>query len=94
MSEQTGFLQRDGEQIAWRAVAGAGPAVVWLGGFRSEMTGTKAQALAKWAQARGRAYVRFDYFGHGASSGDFVLGAVTRWRGDALAVIDAESAEF
>jgi pimeloyl-ACP methyl ester carboxylesterase len=89
MGETAGFLQRDSERIAWRAVDGAGPTVVWLGGFKSEMNGTKAQALADWAQARGRAYVRFDYFGHGASSGDFILGTVTRWRGDALAVIDA-----
>ena len=62
--------------------------MVWLGGFRSDMTGTKAQALADWAAANGRAYVRFDYFGHGASSGALADGAVTRWREDALAVID------
>lgn len=72
MSEETGFLARpDGEQVAWGKVAGAGPTVVWLGGFRSDMAGTKAQAIAEWAQATGRAYVRFDYFGHGESSGDF-----------------------
>ncbi len=88
MSETVGVLERDGETIAWRAVAGSGPTVVWLGGFKSDMAGTKAQALADWALARGRAYVRFDYFGHGESSGDFIEGTVTRWRGDALAVID------
>jgi pimeloyl-ACP methyl ester carboxylesterase len=88
MGETTGFLERDGERIAWRAVSGGGPTLVWLGGFKSDMTGTKAQALADWAGARGRAYVRFDYFGHGESSGDFTLGTVTRWRADALAVID------
>ena len=89
MSEETGFLDRgDGERLAWRRVAGRGPTVVWLGGFNSDMAGTKAQALADWALAAGRAYVRFDYFGHGESSGAFVDGTITRWRADALAVLD------
>lgn len=88
MGETTGFLERpDGARIAWRRVDGAGPTVVWLGGFRSDMAGTKAQALADWALATGRAYVRFDYFGHGESSGDFAEGTITRWREDALAVL-------
>jgi hypothetical protein len=90
MSQEVDFLQRpDGERIAWRRVAGAGPTVVWLGGFRSDMTGTKAQALADWATASGRGCVRFDYLGHGESSGDFrAKGTITRWREDALAVLD------
>ena len=90
MSETAGFLGRpDGERLAWRRVAGAAPTVVWLGGFRSDMTGTKAQALADWARSRGRAYLRFDYLGHGESSGDFqALGTITRWREDALSVLD------
>ena len=89
MPETSGFLQRgDGERLAWRRVDGAGPTVVWLGGFRSDMTGTKAQALAEWAARAGRAYVRFDYFAHGESSGDFRAGTITRWREDALAVLD------
>jgi hypothetical protein len=89
MTESAGKLDRpDGEQIAWRAVAGVGPTVVWLGGFRSDTAGTKAQALADWAMDRGRAYLRFDYFGHGESSGDFAHGTITRWREDALAVLD------
>ncbi len=89
MGEIAGLLTRpDGASIAWRHVAGAGPTVVWLGGFRSDMAGTKAQALADWALASGRAYVRFDYFGHGESSGDFADGTITRWREDALAVLD------
>jgi pimeloyl-ACP methyl ester carboxylesterase len=90
MSETSGYLPRtDGERLAWRRVAGEGPTVVWLGGYRSDMTGTKAEAIADWAQAKGRGYVRFDYFGHGASSGDFAAGgSITRWREDALAVID------
>lgn len=90
MGETAGFLERDdGERLAWRRLAGAGPTVVWLGGFRSDMAGTKAQALARWAEARGRACLRFDYLGHGESSGDFgAKGTLTRWREDALAVID------
>jgi pimeloyl-ACP methyl ester carboxylesterase len=89
MGETSGYLTRpDGERLAWRRVDGVGPTVVWLGGFKSDMTGTKAQALADWAQASGRAYLRFDYFGHGQSSGDFADGAITRWREDALAILD------
>jgi pimeloyl-ACP methyl ester carboxylesterase len=89
MGETVGGLDRPGgERIAWRRVAGAGPTVVWLGGFRSDMAGTKAQALADWALARSRAYLRFDYFGHGESSGDFRQGTITRWREDALAALD------
>jgi pimeloyl-ACP methyl ester carboxylesterase len=89
MSEIQGRLARpDGEEIAWRRVEGRGPTVVWLGGFKSDMAGTKAQALADWAQASGRAYLRFDYLGHGESSGDFVAGTISRWREDALAVTD------
>lgn len=89
MTETSGFLERPhGARLAWRRVVGAGPTVVWLGGFKSDMAGTKAQALADWALARGRSYVRFDYFGHGESDGDFAEGTITRWREDALAVLD------
>jgi hypothetical protein len=90
MSERAGKLDRpDSEQIAWRCVDGRGPQVVWLGGFRSDMTGAKAEALADWATAAGRGYLRFDYLGHGQSSGDFqAKGTITRWREDALAVLD------
>ena len=90
MGEISGFLDRpDGERLAWLRVEGSGPAVVWMGGFKSDMTGTKAQALADWARDAGRAYIRFDYFGHGESSGDFARGTISRWREDALAVLDA-----
>jgi pimeloyl-ACP methyl ester carboxylesterase len=89
MSETAGKLVHpDGAKLAWRRVAGVGPTVVWLGGFRSDMAGTKAEALADWARASGRAYLRFDYFGHGESDGDFARGTITRWREDALAVLD------
>ncbi len=62
--------------------------MVWLGGFKSDMAGTKAQALAEWAARAARGYVRFDYFGHGESDGEFRDGTITRWREDALAVLD------
>jgi len=79
-----------GHSIAYlkRPAKANGPGVLWLSGFKSEMTGTKAAALDQWATRTGRGYTRFDYFGHGASSGDFRHGTISRWREDALAVID------
>jgi len=63
-------LQRpDGNTVAYARTAGRTPTVVFLGGFRSDMTGTKAVALEAWAQRTGQAYLRFDYLGHGQSSG-------------------------
>lgn len=78
----------DGETIAYMMRAGKHPGVVWLGGFKSEMSGTKATALDAWAAREARAYLRFDYLGHGRSSGDFRKGTISRWRNDALTVID------
>jgi len=86
--ESSGFLDHGGERLAWRRVEGGGPTVVWLGGFRSDMTGTKAQMLAERAAQRGGGFLRFDYSAHGASTGDFADGCISRWRGDALAMID------
>jgi len=68
---------------------GAGPALLWLGGFKSEMTGIKAIALDRWAQQTGRGIVRFDYSGHGESSGDFAAGTISRWLEESIAVFDA-----
>ncbi|XBQ16743.1 MAG: alpha/beta hydrolase [Oceanicaulis sp.] len=82
------FIDRDGERLAYVRREGSGPGVVFMGGFRSDMDGTKAMALDAWAQQTGRAFVRFDYFAHGASSGDWAEATITRWREDALAVID------
>jgi pimeloyl-ACP methyl ester carboxylesterase len=76
----------DGVSIAVRRVPGVEPGVVWLGGFRSDMKGSKAEALAEWAAARGRAFVRFDYSGHGESAGRFVDGTISRWLAESLAV--------
>lgn len=80
-----------GRQIAFQQQAGAGPGVVFLGGFRSDMTGTKAQHLADWARAQGRAFLRLDYSGHGQSGGDFLDGSIGDWFEDALAVIAARA---
>jgi pimeloyl-ACP methyl ester carboxylesterase len=84
-----GILPRqDGATIAYHRVAGAAPGVVFLGGFRSNMTGTKALFLDEYCRRRRRAFLRFDYFGHGASSGDVALGTIGRWADDAVTVID------
>jgi hypothetical protein len=88
MTKAEGWLESDGVRLAWKRTGGAGPTLLWLGGFQSEMVGTKAEALAAWAEARGRDFLRFDYFGHGASGGAFEDGTITRWRADALAVLD------
>jgi pimeloyl-ACP methyl ester carboxylesterase len=66
---------------------GRGPTVVWLGGFRSDMRSTKAEALDSWARERGRAFLRFDYSGHGESEGAFEDATVSRWLEDSLAVL-------
>jgi pimeloyl-ACP methyl ester carboxylesterase len=77
--------------IAVLARRGRGPGVVWFGGFRSEMTATKATHLDQWAEGAGRAFVRFDYSGHGASGGRFEDGTLSRWLDEALAVVRART---
>jgi len=78
----------DGETIAYHHSRGEGTGLVWLGGFMSDMEGSKVLTLEGWAQAAGRPFTRFDYFGHGASSGAFRDGTISRWRDDALRVVD------
>jgi pimeloyl-ACP methyl ester carboxylesterase len=73
-------------RIAVRHRSGDSPGLFWLGGFKSDMQGTKAQALDRWAQAHGRACLRFDYSGHGESGGDFKDGTIGRWLAESLAV--------
>jgi pimeloyl-ACP methyl ester carboxylesterase len=81
MQERIGTL---GETpLAYRALDGKGPGVVFLGGFHSDMTGSKAAYLAEWCANRGRAYLRFDYSGHGASGGRFEEGTIGQWTDDA-----------
>lgn len=78
----------DGTHLAYHRTPGAAPGVVFLGGFTSDMTGIKATTLERWCRGRGRAFVRFDYSGHGASSGRFADGTIGRWAQEALAVLD------
>lgn len=76
-----------GRRIAYHRTRGRAPGVVFLGGFRSDMTGTKAAFLQDWAAREGRAFLRFDYSGHGASGGDFLDGCIGDWFEDALAAL-------
>lgn len=90
MKEEHGTLDRgDGIALAWRRLPGRGPGVVFLGGFNSDMTGTKAEFLAGWCEARGTPFLRFDYSGHGASGGRFVDGTIGRWAEDAARIVAA-----
>jgi pimeloyl-ACP methyl ester carboxylesterase len=73
-------------KIAVRTREGKSPGLFWLGGFKSDMNGTKAEALDRWAENAGRACVRFDYSGHGESGGDFTEGTIGRWLEESLAV--------
>ncbi len=79
----------DRRSIAVRARDGAAPGLFWLGGFNSDMKGTKAEAIDNWADGHGRACTRFDYSGHGESSGDFADGTIGRWLEESVAVFSA-----
>jgi len=76
-----------GRRIAYHATEGQGPTVVFLGGFKSDMEGTKALHLEDWARARGQAFLRFDYTGHGQSSGAFTDGCIGDWAADAETIL-------
>ncbi|MXW87927.1 MAG: alpha/beta hydrolase [Boseongicola sp. SB0667_bin_21] len=82
------FLMHDGRRLAYSQIEGTGPGVVFLGGFRSDKEGTKALDLEQWAQEAGRAFLRFDYSGHGESSGDFLDGTIGDWASDAAAIVN------
>lgn len=82
------FDRGDGVRLAYMLTSGRTPAVVFLPGFRSDMTGDKASHLARFCEERGHAMLRFDYSGHGASEGVFEQGTIGRWTEDALALID------
>lgn len=87
--QSSGRLDRgDGVELAWMKGDGRSPTIVFLPGFRSDMTGDKAQSLAAFAEARGVGMLRLDYSGHGQSGGRFEDGTIGRWRDDALAAID------
>src|SRR5690606_11708193 len=88
MSDVQTLIRPDGETLAFKAVKGDGSTVIWIGGFRSDMEGTKALALDAAARKRGWNYVRYDHFAHGVSSGDWKQATIGRWREDAVALID------
>ena len=85
MSKQ--FKTAQVRHLAYDRIEGDGPGVVFLGGFRSDKEGTKALYLEDWAVRRGRAFLRFDYSGHGQSSGEFLDGSIGDWAEDAAAII-------
>lgn len=78
----------DDSRLAYTHHAGSGPGILFLSGFNSDMQGNKALALDAWCRQRGRQFTRFDYFGHGQSSGAVEEGCIGRWRDDALTVLD------
>jgi pimeloyl-ACP methyl ester carboxylesterase len=85
--DETQWLDRgDGLRLAYERINGAGPTFLWLSGFKSDMAGTKAEALARWAGAAKQGFVRFDYSGHGRSEGAFADGTIGRWLADAEAI--------
>ncbi|WP_406721081.1 alpha/beta hydrolase [Thioclava litoralis] len=84
----TDFLTTpEGRKIGYNRIEGSEPGIVFLGGLRSDMEGTKALALEQWAKAQGKSFLRFDYSGHGVSSGTFEEGAIGDWFEDAMAAI-------
>jgi pimeloyl-ACP methyl ester carboxylesterase len=83
----TEIITPEGRRIAYQYNDGGGPAVIFLGGFRSDMEGTKAVFLHDWARREGRAFIRFDYSGHGQSSGRFEGGCIGDWAEDAAAIL-------
>jgi len=89
MTELQMLSTAEGRRIAYRRQPGVGPGVVFLGGFRSDMTGTKAAYLSDWAATRGRAFLRLDYSGHGQSDGAVEDGAIGDWFEDARSALDA-----
>lgn len=85
----TEYLETETGVIAFDKLEGTGPGVVFLGGFKSDKEGTKAIFLEEWARTSGRAFLRFDYTGHGQSSGDFLDGGIGDWALDAMNAITA-----
>ncbi|WP_371226634.1 alpha/beta fold hydrolase [Roseovarius sp. 2305UL8-3] len=87
MAQHRFFTTPEGRDIAYHLHDGSAPGVVFLGGLKSDMEGTKAVHLEAWAQRSGRAFLRFDYSGHGESSGTFEEGCIGDWAEDAMAAI-------
>ncbi len=91
MTEPRRLNRPDKPGLAYHRREGAGPGVMFLGGFKSDMSGTKATALQDWADRTERAYLRFDYSAHGASDGAWEDATISQWREDALAMLDLET---
>ncbi|MGC6511782.1 MAG: alpha/beta hydrolase [Parvibaculales bacterium] len=91
MPEEISYLDRGNEKIAYMRQSGRSdcPGLVFLGGFRSDMTGSKAQALSDYAMHHELNYLRFDYFGHGQSTGDFLKGTISYWRNEVAEVVSS-----
>lgn len=81
-------ITHSGRTLAYKKLEGKGPTIVFFPGFMSDMEGSKALALDGFCAERGQAYIRFDYSGHGQSSGKFTDGTIGAWKDDALAVVD------
>jgi pimeloyl-ACP methyl ester carboxylesterase len=88
MAEPSHLPLARGRRLAYHRLPGKSPGVLFCGGYTSDITGTKAVALEQFCRDHGRAYTRFDYSGHGASSGDFATGTIGAWADDALAILD------
>ncbi len=89
MSTTQFFDSPQGRRIAYHKSGTNGPTVVFMGGLKSDMEGTKAIHLEDWAKARGQAFLRFDYSGHGESSGTFEEGCIGDWHEDSVAAVEA-----
>lgn len=89
MQEPSYFKTPQGRRLAYHVTPGAGPWVVFLGGLKSDMEGTKALHLEAWAKASGRAFLRFDYSGHGLSSCTFEEGCIGDWAEDTYEILSA-----
>ena len=89
MGEPSILSTKQGRKIAYHRSEGQGPCVVFLGGLKSDMQGTKAVFLEDWARAEGRSFLRFDYSGHGESSGDFTEGCIGDWAEDTAEAVAA-----
>lgn len=88
MGEPMYLETAQGRRLAYHRTEGAGPMVVFLGGLKSDMDGTKAVFLEEWARSQGRGFLRFDYSGHGQSSGTFEAGSIADWHEDTLAAVE------
>ena len=88
MSQRQELHLADNTHLAYHHLGGTGPGILFFPGFNSDMSGNKALALEDWCAREGYQFTRFDYFGHGSSSGSLEQGSIGRWRDDALAILD------